>query len=116
MALLESRTIISGCVLRSRYGMVKTRFSKSEYSDSQRANIRANGQGKFELLDTSVFDQNRYFDIFVEYAKLSPEDLLIQIKITNRAAQANRFICSPHFGFVTLGLGGNRPKNPASKC
>ena len=34
---------------------------------------------EYELLDTGVFDDNRYFDVFVEYAKASPEDLLIQI-------------------------------------
>ena len=33
---------------------------------------------EYELLDTGVFDQNRYFDVFVEYAKASPEDLLVQ--------------------------------------
>src|SRR6516165_8148397 len=39
---------------------------------------------EYELLDTGVFDQDRYFDVFVEYAKASPEDLLIQISIHNR--------------------------------
>ena len=39
---------------------------------------------EYELIDTGVFDQDRYFDVFVEYAKASPEDILIQITITNR--------------------------------
>ncbi len=39
---------------------------------------------EYELLDTGVFDQNRYFDVFVEYAKGSPEDILVQITATNR--------------------------------
>jgi hypothetical protein len=34
---------------------------------------------EYELLDTGVFDQDRYFDVLVEYAKASPEDILIQI-------------------------------------
>src|SRR3984893_679187 len=34
---------------------------------------------EFELLDTGVFDQNRYFDVFVEYAKNTPDDILIRI-------------------------------------
>ncbi len=39
---------------------------------------------EFELLDTGVFDDNRYFDVFVEYAKASPDDLLIRITAANR--------------------------------
>ncbi|MBK8809487.1 MAG: glucosidase [Acidobacteria bacterium] len=40
--------------------------------------------GEFELSDTGVFDSSRYFDIFVEYAKNSPEDISIRITIANR--------------------------------
>ena len=43
---------------------------------------------EYELLDTGVFDQDRYFDVFVEYAKASPEDILIQITIYNRGPEA----------------------------
>ncbi|HEY4212537.1 MAG TPA: hypothetical protein VGM84_13740 [Steroidobacteraceae bacterium] len=42
---------------------------------------------EYELLDTGVFDQDRYFDIFVEYAKAEPEDLLIRITACNRGPQ-----------------------------
>jgi hypothetical protein len=40
--------------------------------------------GEYELLDTGVFNDRRYFDVFVEYAKADPEDLLIHISICNR--------------------------------
>ena len=40
------------------------------------------------MLDTGVFDQDRYFDVFVEYAKASPEDVLIQLTICNRGAES----------------------------
>jgi hypothetical protein len=43
---------------------------------------------EYELLDTGVFDQNRYFDVFVEYAKASPEDILIQICVHNRGPES----------------------------
>jgi len=43
---------------------------------------------EYELLDTGVFDDNRYFDVFVEYAKASPEDLLIRITAWNRGPEA----------------------------
>src|SRR6202048_4564190 len=39
---------------------------------------------EYELLDTGIFHENRYFDVFVEYAKASPTDMLIQIGICNR--------------------------------
>jgi len=39
---------------------------------------------EYELLDTGVFDDDRYFDVFVEYAKAAPEDLLIRISVCNR--------------------------------
>jgi hypothetical protein len=43
---------------------------------------------EYELLDTGVFDQDRYFDVLVEYAKAAPEDLLVQITVTNRGPEA----------------------------
>src|SRR5271165_4197291 len=45
---------------------------------------RGKDQSEFELLDTGIFDDDRYFDVFVEYAKGSPEDLLIQVTVHNR--------------------------------
>jgi hypothetical protein len=42
---------------------------------------------EYELLDTGVFDQDRYFDVFVEYAKESSEDILIQISVHNRGPE-----------------------------
>ncbi|MEM8857174.1 MAG: glucosidase [Chloroflexota bacterium] len=55
--------------------------------------IQENGQrgyedDEYELLDTGVFDDNRYFDIFVEYAKAAENDLLIKITAHNRADEA----------------------------
>ena len=42
---------------------------------------------EYELLDTGVFDDDRYFDVFVEYAKASPEDILIRITVSNRGPE-----------------------------
>ncbi len=49
---------------------------------------RGRSNPEYELLDTGVFDQDRYFDVFVEYAKASPDDLLIQITVHNRGPEA----------------------------
>ena len=43
---------------------------------------------EYELLDTGVFDQDRYFDVFVEYAKASPDDILVEITVCNRGSEA----------------------------
>jgi hypothetical protein len=42
---------------------------------------------EFELLDTGVFNENRYFDVFVEYAKGSPDDILIRVTVANRGPE-----------------------------
>jgi hypothetical protein len=45
---------------------------------------RSRDEFEYELLDTGVFKENRYFDVFVEYAKGAPEDILIEITVCNR--------------------------------
>ena len=42
---------------------------------------RSRNEFEYELLDTGVFDEDRYFDVFVEYAKESPDDILIKITV-----------------------------------
>jgi hypothetical protein len=49
---------------------------------------RTRNDFEYELLDTGVFDEDRYFDVFVEYAKAAPEDTLIQITVHNRGPEA----------------------------
>jgi hypothetical protein len=49
---------------------------------------RSRQELEYELLDTGVFDENRYFDVFVEYAKGAPNDVLIQITVHNRGPAA----------------------------
>ena len=44
--------------------------------------------GEFELCDTGVFDESRYFDVFAEYAKAGPEDICIRITVANRGPDA----------------------------
>jgi hypothetical protein len=45
-------------------------------------------QPEYELLDTGIFDAGRYFDVTVEYAKATPEDILVRITIDNRGPDA----------------------------
>ena len=48
---------------------------------------RSRNEMEYELLDTGVFDQDRYFDVFVEYAKDGPDDILVQITAVNRGPE-----------------------------
>lgn len=54
---------------------------------------------EFELIDTGVFDEDRYFDVFVEYAKGSPEDILIQITVCNRGPELKTLHLLPTLWF-----------------
>jgi hypothetical protein len=56
-------------------------------------------QPEFELLDTGVFDENRYFDVFVEYAKASTDDILIQFTIINQGAETRTLHLLPTLWF-----------------
>jgi hypothetical protein len=49
---------------------------------------RSREEREFELIDTGIFDEGRYFDVQTEYAKVSPNDLLIRIRATNRGPEA----------------------------
>src|ERR1700739_876297 len=60
---------------------------------------RSRQEFEYELLDTGVFDQDRYFDVFVEYAKESPEDILIQISVHNRGPEAAQLDVLPTLWF-----------------
>ena len=58
------------------------------YDDLVRTNgRRSRSEMEYELLDTGIFDEDRYFDVFVEYAKNTPEDILVQISVCNRGPE-----------------------------
>ena len=67
---------------------------------------------EYELLDTGIFDDDRYFDVFVEYAKGDTEDILIQISIANRGAEAAPIHVLPTLCFRNTwswAVGGAKP-------
>src|SRR5262245_37644398 len=81
------------------------------YDDLVRTNRGRNRlDPEYELIDTGVFDDDAYFDVGVEYAKRTPENLLIQITVTNRGASAAVLHVLPHLWFRnTWWLDGRRP-------
>jgi len=60
---------------------------------------RGRGLPEYELLDTGVFDENRYFDVFVEYAKADSEDICIRIEACNRGPDDAPIHILPHLWF-----------------
>lgn len=66
-------------------------------------------QPEFELHDTGVFDNDAYFDVFIEYAKAGPADVLIRISAYNRGAHAAHVLVSQH---LALGLRRHSPVAP----
>ena len=80
-------------------------YAKGLYKYPQRAFpydelVRVNHQRgydepEYELLDTGIFDEERYFDVKVEYAKSTPEDTLIRLTVTNRGPEAATVTVAP---------------------
>ena len=60
---------------------------------------RSRSEPEYELVDTGVFNESRYFDVFVEYAKESPEDLAIRLRIINRGPDAAPLTVLPTLWF-----------------
>ena len=66
-------------------GLYKYPQSEFPYEELRSTNAqRGRHELEYELTDTGVFDEDRYFDVFIEYAKESPEDILIKVTIANR--------------------------------
>jgi len=73
---------------------------------------RSKEELEYELLDTGIFDDDRYFDVFVEYAKAGPEDILIKISVANRGSEAATLHVLPTLWFRNTwswGDGGSKP-------
>jgi len=73
---------------------------------------RSREEFEYELLDTGVFDQDRYFDVFVEYAKGDPEDILIRISVFNRGSETADLHLLPTLWFRNTWSrsGGEKPE------
>ena len=76
---------------------------------------RSRDELEYELLDTGVFDDDRYFDVFVEYAKADPEDLLIRVTVHNRGPEAAVLHLLPTLWFRNNWTWGDAPKPTVSQ-
>ena len=82
------------------------------YSDLIQTNKKRSREDmEYELLDTGIFDDDRYFDVFVEYAKSEPEDLLVKISVFNRGPEAAQVHVLPTLWFRNVwSWGDDDPK------
>jgi hypothetical protein len=71
--------------MRALYKYPQRAFPYAGLVEENRRRTRADPE--FELIDTGIFDGDRYFDVTVEYAKAAPEDILIRISATNRGPE-----------------------------
>ena len=67
---------------------------------------------EFELLDTGIFEDSRYFDVYVEYAKQSPEDILIQVHVLNRGPETKTLHLLPTLWFRNIWSWNNPQAKP----
>ncbi len=74
---------------------------------------RGPDQPEYELLDTGVFDEDRYFDVTVEYAKGAPTDLLVRITVANRGPEAAELDLLPTLWFRDTWSWGTRGYQPS---
>ena len=78
----------------------------------QETRRRTKREFEFELLDTDVFRDNRYFDVFVEYAKMTPEDILIRLTAHNRGPEAATLHLLPTLWYRNTWSWGNDDRHP----
>ncbi len=74
---------------------------------------RSKQELEYELLDTGVFDDDRYFDVFLEYAKEGPEDILIKVSVHNRGKEAARLQLLPTLWFRNTWSWGDEGDKPS---
>ena len=74
---------------------------------------RSREEFEYELLDTGIFDDDRYFDVFVEYAKEGPEDILVRITVHNRGPEAARLRVLPTLWFRNTWSWGEDDRKPS---
>ena len=68
------------------------------YEGLRKANAaRSQEEGEYELIDTGIFDYDRYYDIFIEYGKKEPDDIAIRLTIHNRGKEEKKLHVLPTF-------------------
>ncbi|WP_229311019.1 MGH1-like glycoside hydrolase domain-containing protein [Larkinella soli] len=102
--------------MKMLYKYPQQEFPYQRLVDENRNRTRKDPE--FELLDTGIFDENRYFDVFPEYAKAGPDDLLIRITAHNRGTEEAELHLLPTLWFRNTwawGYDDDQPRLTASE-
>ena len=83
--------------MRYLYKYPQATYPYQQLIDENRA--REGHGDEFELIDTGLFDEDRYFDVFVDYAKATPEDMCIRIEVHNRGPEDAPLHIMPNLWF-----------------
>jgi hypothetical protein len=101
------------CYMKALYKYPQAAFP---YDKLRTENARRNkSDAEYELLDTGVFDDDRYFDVFIEYAKETPEDICIRITAFNRGPEAAPLHLLPTAWFRNTWVWTDESKRPEMK-
>ncbi|MEO0406520.1 MAG: glucosidase [Cyanobacteria bacterium P01_A01_bin.135] len=97
-------------------GLYKYPQREFPYSELLTENQRRDREAmEYELLDTGVFDENRYYDVLVEYAKETSEDIAIRITVTNRGPETHTLHLLPTLWFRNIWSWGYDLEKPHIK-
>ncbi len=97
--------------MKALYKYPQAPFPYSDLAATNRARWRS--ESEYELIDTGIFDENRYFDIFIEYAKQDSDDILIRATVINRGPDPATLLLLPTVWFRNVwswGYGRPRPE------
>src|SRR5215471_5752487 len=99
--------------MRMLYKYPQGAFPYQQLIDENRRRSREDSE--YELLDTGIFADSRYFDVFVEYAKSTPDDILIRIRAVNRGPEPAILYLLPTLWFRNTWTWGNNESPPLLK-
>jgi len=96
--------------MKALYKYPQRAFPYAELAGENRR--RGRGEPEYELIDTGVFAEDRYFDVTIEYAKVDPKDILIRITATNRGQEAAPLHLLPTLWFRNTWIWGYDDHDP----
>lgn len=106
--------IPSHAYLQMLYKYPQSAFPYEQLVAENRA--RSKYDPEFELIDTGVFDRDRYFDVFIEYAKNEPEDILLRVRVANRGPVAAPLVVVSQAWFRNTWSWGRWPERPSLRA
>ncbi len=109
---LDSTPTHSYCQMLYKYP--QTAFPYTKLVEENRR--RGRGDFEYELADTGVFAENRYFEIFIEYAKAGPDDILMQVRAVNRGPETADLHLLPTLWLRNTWSWGRDPRLPHLSC